>query len=211
MDTVLHILGNFSAWMEVHQQLAYVVLFFGAYIETLVGFSFVIPGEIFFVPGTLLAGAGVLNIWLVALVLYTGGALGDSSSYFIGVRSSSRVRSLFKKEHKVFSEKNYQRGEDFFKRHGPKAIFIARISGPFSWVTPFLAGTYGVPYKTFLKFNLPGVFVGIGEYLVAGYFFGSQYQTILLFMRNSLWVVLALLVLAVFAWWLLKKSPWARI
>lgn len=193
-------------WLTAHQQLAYLVLFAGAYFETLIGPSFFIPGEIIFIPGALLGGAGVLNIWLVIIICYAGGILGDSSSYLIGKKAGNWfLSSVLKKERWLFNFKNYERGEAFFKNHGPKAIFLARIGGPFSWVTPFLAGIWQVPYQTFLKYNIPGITIGIGWFLVVGYFFGSQYQMILGFIKTSFWFVLLLLAIIILVWVLIKK------
>ena len=110
--------------------------------------------------------------------------LGDSSSSFIGRRSGNWLLSRLNNERLLFNKKNYQRGEAFFERHGPKAIFLARIGGPFSWVTPFLAGMHKVPPKTFYAYNIPGVIVGIGWFLIMGYFFANRYKTIFLYMKD---------------------------
>ena len=163
-------------WLTIHQELAYIILFLGSYSETLIGMSFFVPGEVFFLSGSILAGAGVLNIWLVMLAIYPGAMLGDSSSYWIGRGLGSKV---FKEGRRIFSIANYQKGEAFFRRHGNKSIFLARLLGPLSWITPFLAGAYKIPYDEFVRYNIPGILVGIGEFLIIGYFFGNQYQNIL--------------------------------
>lgn len=36
-----------------------------------------------------------------------------------------------------------------------------------------MAGMFRLDYKTFLRFNTLGVVIGIGQFLVAGYYFGS--------------------------------------
>jgi len=193
-------------WLIAHQQLAYLVLFVGAYFETIIGPSFFIPGEVFFIPAALLGGVGMLNIWLVVIVCYAGGILGDSSSYLIGKKAGNFFLSiLLKKERKIFNFRNYEQGEAFFRNHGPKAIFLARVGGPFSWVMPFLAGIWQVPYQTFLKYNIPGIIVGIGWFLVVGYFFGSQYQMILEFIKTFFWLMLPLLAIIILGWVLIKK------
>src|SRR3989344_5670112 len=79
------------AFLQTHSVLAYPVLFLGSYADTFIGIGFFIYGEIFFIAGSVLAGAGVLDIWLVALALYLGGILGDTSSYFIGLKYGAGV------------------------------------------------------------------------------------------------------------------------
>lgn len=189
-------------WLSVHTQLAYLILFLGSYFETLIGPGFFIPGEIFFLSGSILAGLGVLNIWVIIIILYAGGMLGDSSSYFIGFKTSD---SFFKENNFLFSLKNYQRGENFFKKHGKKAIFLARLLGPLSWITPFLSGVFKIPYRDFLKYNIPGVLVGIGEFIVVGYFFGNQYSRILLILQKYTLAIVLFFVAIIFLIWYIRK------
>lgn len=176
MEIITNFLGNLSVFLAQHVLLSYLVLFFGSYFETIIGVGFFIYGEIFFIPGALLAGAGVLNIWLVAFSLITGGVLGDQSSYFLGRHYGM---SVFKEGNKIFSLVNYEKGKKFYDRFGPKSLLLARIAGPFSWITPFLSGVYDVPYRQFVFYNTLGVIVGIGQFLIICYFFGSSYQLIL--------------------------------
>ncbi len=73
---------------------------------------------------------------------------------------------------------SYQRGVDFFARHGAMAVFIGRLSGPLSWVTPAMAGVFRLNYLTFLRFNTPGVILGISGVVFAGYFFGNHLEAL---------------------------------
>ncbi len=189
-------------WLNAHQQLSYIVLFLGAYFETLIGPGFFISGEFFLISGSVLAGMGVLHVGFVAIALYGGGILGDSSSYFIG-RWNGKI--IFKEGRWIFNLNNYKKGEDFFKRHGTKAIFFARLLGPLSWITPFFAGTYKVPYKKFLAYNIPGVLIGIGEFLVIGYFFGNQYAAIFSFIRRYLEFAVGAIILFFIGRWYIKR------
>ncbi|MGB8078543.1 MAG: hypothetical protein WCF09_11770, partial [Gallionella sp.] len=77
-------LEHMTAFLGERDQLAYAVLFLGAFFETLIPTSLVVLGEVFFVAGALLAGMGILNVWAVLAVLYAGGILGDNSSYWLG-------------------------------------------------------------------------------------------------------------------------------
>ncbi|OGG49411.1 hypothetical protein A2704_00915 [Candidatus Kaiserbacteria bacterium RIFCSPHIGHO2_01_FULL_54_36b] len=185
-------LESVSAFLEAHALLAYVVLFLGAYFETLIGIGFFVHGEFFFLPGSALAGAGLLNVWLVTAAFFAGGILGDSSSYIIGRRYGDR---FFRKDAWVLNLKNYARGRSFFEKHGARAVFFARFLGPISWVTPFFAGVYKLPYRTFLPYNILGVVGGIGQFIVVGYFFGSNYEAVLALLKQH-WPYVALAVIA---------------
>lgn len=203
MDTfVINSITALVGWFAVHQQEAYLVLFAGAFFETLIGPSFFIPGEIFLLSGAILGGTYVLNIWYVALALYSGAIIGDNTSYFIGHRAR---KAIFKEGRRVFNIENYDKGAAFFEKYGNRAIFLARILGPLSWITPFLAGVYRVPYRTFFAYNTPGIFVGVGEFLIVGYFFGNQYQNVLYIIQRYFLVIGIVAVISVIAYWLWKK------
>ncbi len=182
-----HTVNGLSLWLSANTMLAYAVLFFGSYFETLIGPGFFIYGEVFFLSGAILAGTGVLNIWFVSFWLIIGGFLGDTSSFFIGRKYGTR---FFKEHNQVFNFTNYKRGENFFVEHGAKSIFFARLLGPLSWITPFLAGTYKMSYPKFIVFNIPGILVGIGEFLVVGYFFGKNYAKALDLVQKELFTVI---------------------
>jgi len=195
-----HTITGMSFWLSHHTTLAYITLFLGSYFETLIGPGFFIYGEAFFLPGAILAGTGILNIWFVAFWLILGGLLGDTSSYFIGREFGAR---LFKENNRFFSLTNYEKGANFFAEYGAKSVFFARLLGPLSWITPFFAGTYKVSYSRFLMFNIPGVFIGIGEFLVVGYFFGRSYQKALAIIQGRLFVttIIAIIVLVLYYVW----------
>ncbi|MHB8810176.1 MAG: DedA family protein [Desulfobulbaceae bacterium] len=176
-----------AAYLGTQCRLAYVVLFLGAFLETLIPLSLAVPGEIFFLSGALLAGMEALELWAVMTVLYAGGIMGDNVSYWLGRRYGA---SLFARlSHwplvgRLLRRDNYLRGMEFFRRRGAIAVFTARLSGPLSWVTPAMAGIFRLDYPTFLRFNTLGVIIGIGEFIILGYFCGGYLPTILAWLDN---------------------------
>lgn len=191
-------------FLQQNDQLAYIVLFAGSYAETLIGPGFFIQGEFFFLPGAILSGIGVLNIWFVFLVCILGGVFGDFSSFVIGRKYGKRVISyLFKKENKYLKPHVFEKATNFFKKSGTKSIFFARFLGPISWVTPFIAGVLDVSTKDFIKYNVPGVILGIGQYMLAGYFLGFSYQ---LFLDKLQAFILAAVTIVVILLFFLYKS-----
>lgn len=196
-------LAGMMTWLTAHQTIAYVVLFAGSYFETVVGPGFFIYGEFFFLPGAILAGARVLNIWLVAITTILGGILGDFTSYGLGQKYGL---SLFKEGNRFFTPENHKKGALFFEKYGAKGIFFARLLGPLSWITPFLAGTYKIPRNTFFKYNIPAVIVGIGEFLVVGYFFGANYETALKFIQKDVAYVLGIALIFIAIYYIIKRN-----
>ncbi|MGA8863416.1 MAG: DedA family protein [Gallionella sp.] len=177
-------LQQMTAVLGEHDRLAYGVLFLGAFFETLMPTSLVVLGEVFFIPGAMLAGMGVLNVWAVGAALYAGGILGDNASYWLGryfgVSLFERLAQL-PLVGRFLHEENYRRGVAFFERRGALAVFAARLSGPLSWVMPAMAGMFRLDYATFIRFNTLGVMLGIGQFIAVGYFCGAYLPAIVHF------------------------------
>lgn len=188
MNTVIEL-------FQTHSILAYPVLFLVSYFETFIGIGFFIYGEIFFIAGAMLAGAGVLNIWLIATVLYLGGILGDTSSYLVG---SKYGINFFRENRKIFNLKNYEKGRVLFRRYGNKSVFFARFMGPLSWVTPFLAGVYKMPYRSFIGYNALGVVLAISQFLIIGYTFGANWQYIFSVIQHNVQLSVCVLIIGIF-------------
>ena len=185
-----------------HQDIAYLVMFLGAFCETLIPLSFFIYGEIFFITGALMAGAGTLDWWAVATALYSGGILGDNASYWLGrlfgMQLFDRLAG-WPLTGRFMQRFSYQRGVQMFQRRGPLAVLLARLAGPLSWTVPCLAGTFRLNYPTFLLANTVGVFVGIGQFLVVGYLVGDTLVSIMNEISRHNLLLPALMVLAVLA------------
>lgn len=175
-------LGQLLELLGQHRHWAYLALFLGAFFETVIPFSLIVLGELFFLPGALLAGSGVLELWGVMAALYGGGILGDNVSYWMGRRYGSELFdhcARWPLTGRLLHRENYEKGVEFFRRRGAVAVFTARLSGPLSWITPAMAGVFRLNYPTFLRFNTPAVIIGISEFIVVGYFFGNHLAAIL--------------------------------
>jgi membrane-associated protein len=194
-----------------HRNWAYAVLFLGAFFETLIPFSLAIMGEVFFLSGALLAGMGALNVWGVYGVMLIGGLLGDHSSYWIGRRYGEGLFTHLARWPllgRMFQPEGYQRGEAFFRRRGALAVLVARFSGPLSWVMPALAGVFHLDYGAFSRFNAMGVTLGIGQFILIGYFFGRHLPGLLEMMgRFGGWGLVGGLSLGMVVWgWRIRAA-----
>lgn len=192
-----------------HHDLAYLILFLGAFFDTLIGVSFFVWGEIFFLAGSILAGMGVLNLELVIVTLYVGGSAGDNLSYYLGrvlAPISYRRAKTIPVFRRFFSISSYRRSVLFFNKYGPVSVLLGRLLGPLAWITPFLAGQYNVPYRKFLIFDTIGVMLGIGEFIAAGYLFGKHYEALLNLITTYSIVFLFVVTVLVLIYYYLKKS-----
>lgn len=149
----------------------------------LIGFFAVIFAESglffgFFLPGdSLLFTAGLLSTTLgVNIYILAGGAvlmaiLGDSVGYYFGKKVGP---ALFVKEDSFIFKKRYlQKAEEFFAKHGPKSIVLARFVPIVRTFTPILAGVGSMKYKVFLTYNIIGGIIWGGGITLLGYYLGS--------------------------------------
>lgn len=192
LDSLLH-------FLDTYQSLMLVILFLGAYLETLIVTSFFVYGELFFLASGILAGVGGVNLWVVTTVLFIGGLLGDHTSYWMGRKWGVSLYQHLQRWavfSRYFTEENYTRGAAFFKKYGGWSVFVGRFLGPVSWITPFFAGIFKLSYRRFTLFDTPGVILGIGQFILLGYLFGTNYQTVkTVFQQYLLSIVFVIIVL----------------
>lgn len=163
-------LGPFLSFLKNLSLYAYILLFAGSYFEVLVPFAIFVPGEIFFYAGGILSAAGFLSIWITFAVCVAGGYLGDISSFYIGKRYAARMERALG-GWRIFHDA-YDGGKEFMNEHGDGAVFLARFLGPAAWVTPFFAGSSGMPFKRFLMLDLVPPLCTIPLHVGIGYGIG---------------------------------------
>ena len=163
-EHLLWVAQNYGAWI-------YAVLFLIVFCETGLVVTPFLPGDsLLFVAGTI-AGAGEMNVHLMAGLLVLAAVLGDSLNYAIGHYLGPRV---FRYEDSWFFRKAYvERTHAFFERHGGKTIVIARFLPIVRTYAPFVAGIGRMEYGRFLLFNVTGALLWVVLLTYAGYLFGN--------------------------------------
>jgi membrane protein DedA with SNARE-associated domain len=129
------------------------------------------PGETALVLGAVLASQGKLQIWLVIVIGVASAIVGDNVGYLLGRKLGREVleaRGPFRKSR----VRAIAAGDRFFKRHGGKAVFLARWIALIRVAAAWLAGINKMPFRHFFFWNaLGGITWGITFGLV-GYFGG---------------------------------------
>ena len=92
-----------------------------------------------------------------------------------------------------------ERVEDFFDRHGGKAILIGRFIGLVRAVAPFLAGSSGMRLRAFLPWSLLGTAAWATTFTLVGYAFHDSFTTAASHLTHAAFA-LAIVAAAVFAW-----------
>jgi membrane protein DedA with SNARE-associated domain len=171
-------------------------------------FGVPVPGETILITAAIYAGAGKLNVILVALLALIGAVMGDNVGFGIG-RLLGREVILRWGKYVFLTEERLEKGEAFFERHGVKIIIVARFIEGLRQANGIIAGASEMPWLRFLPFNVigavlwVGVWVTVGE--LAGNHIGAVYDGIT---RYSLYVLIAAAVFV--AGWIIRRVLKAR-
>ena len=118
--------------------------------------GFFLPGDSLLFTVGLMIGAGLIDIpiWLACILISISAIAGDQLGYFIGRKAGPAV---FKRPNsKFFSQKNAQRAQDFFVKHGAKAVIFAHYVPILRTFVPVAAGVGQMKYSYYLRNNIIG-------------------------------------------------------
>lgn len=134
----------------------------------------------FFLPGdSLLFTAGLLsspafrifNVWHLVLGAWVAAVLGDNVGYEFGKRVG---RGLFRREKSfLFNPANLIKAQEFYEKHGGKAITLARFMPIVRTFAPIVAGIGHMDHKRFTFFNFIGGTLWVWLMVFGGFFLGK--------------------------------------
>ena len=140
-------------------------------------FGVPVPGETILILGAVYAGAGRLNIALVALLGFIGAVLGDNIGFAIGHFGGRRLVLRYGR-YILLTPKRVDRASDFFDRHGGWIIIVARFIEGLRQANGIIAGISGIRWAKFLAFNAIGAALWVAVWTSVGYLSGSHIDTI---------------------------------
>ena len=139
--------------------------------------GFFLPGDSLLFTSGVLVHAGVFNIdiHLFILLLFIAAVAGDSAGYWFGRKTGPKI---FKKpDAKVFKQSHIQKAQDFYEKHGPKTIIIARFVPIVRTFAPIVAGVGKMDYKRFFSYNIIGGALWVTLVTYAGYYLGAFFES----------------------------------
>ncbi|TJZ78823.1 DedA family protein [Chitiniphilus eburneus] len=191
IDLFLHLDTYLRAFVEQYGSLTYAVLFLVIFCETGLVVTPVLPGDsLLFVAG-MLAGGGLLNVHLLALLLFVAAVAGDALNYTIGRYFGHKL--FANPDSKIFRRDYLDKTHAFYERHGGKTIVLARFVPIVRTFAPFVAGMAEMSYRSFLSYNVIGAAVWVGSLTYAGYFLGG----VTFIQKNLTAIILAIVFLSI--------------
>ena len=140
-------------------------------------FGVPVPGETILILGAVYAGAGRLNIVLVALLGLCGAVLGDNVGFAIGRAGGRQLIARFGR-YVFLTERRLDRATSFFERRGGRVIILARFVEGLRQANGLIAGTIGMPWRRFLLFNAIGGSLWVTVWSALGYLAGSHIDAV---------------------------------
>jgi len=141
------------------------------FIETGLLVGFFLPGDSLLVTAGLFAARGDLDVATLLLSLSLAAILGDSVGYNIGARTGPKL--FTRPDSLLFNRKHLVTTREFYERHGPFTIVIARFVPILRTFAPVVAGIGAMSYKRFLTYNIMGGIGWVASMILGGYFLGQ--------------------------------------
>ena len=142
------------------------------FVESGLLVGFFLPGDSLLFTAGLLSSTGTLpDLWVLLVTIPIAAIAGDQVGYAIGRKAGPAIFN--RPESHFFHRENVDRAQEFFHRHGPRTIILARFVPIVRTFVPVVAGVARMDYRTFLTYNIVGgVLWGVGV-TTLGYFLGQ--------------------------------------
>jgi membrane-associated protein len=176
IDLFLHLDVHLAEFVANYGVWVYAMLFAIIFIETgLVIWPF-LPGDSLLFTAGALAATGVLDIYLVAILLIAAAIAGDAVNYSVGRYVGPKVFSAHDYKgflHKLLNRDHLDKAHAFFEKHGGMAVVSGRFVPIVRTFVPFVAGAAAMTPATFVTYNIVGAFIWVLVCAGAGYLFGN--------------------------------------
>jgi membrane-associated protein len=174
-------------WSQLLQPQFYIehgglwLLLFVVFAETGLFFGFFLPGDsLLFVAGIYSASLASpifvtdnewINLGIIFTLISAAGILGNYVGYYIGKKVGPAM--YFWKDNLLFKKKYLIQAQEFYEKHGGRAIVIARFIPIVRTFAPIVAGIVAMDKNKFVYFNVVGCIAWVASMLCAGHFLQS--------------------------------------
>jgi membrane protein DedA with SNARE-associated domain len=190
--------------LSVAQDVGYPVLFALIAIETM---GIPVPGETALFTAGILAARGNLSIEAVVAIGAAAAITGDNVGFAIGRRLGRRLL-LAGGPLQHHRRRLIEIGEPFFRRHGPKAVFLGRWVTGLRITSAWLAGVNRMPWPTFLFWNALGGILWATSVALLAYFLGRGAERVV--QTAGLGAAIAVVAALAVVWVVVRRRPRRR-
>jgi membrane-associated protein len=172
----LHLDQHLARFADLYGPWIYGLLFAIVFAETGFIVTPFLPGDSLLFATGALAATGALDVTTAGLLLLVAAIAGDAVNYSTGRAVGTRVIQLSRTDPRWGRWVNpayVTAAQQFFGRHGGKAIVLGRFMPLVRTFVPFVAGAAEMAYPAFALFNVAGAVAWVGICLGGGYLFGN--------------------------------------
>ncbi len=169
-----------------------------------------VPGETVLLFASFLAySERELHMPYIILVGIAAATLGDNIGYAIGHRGGRPLLDRYAHWFRI-RPRTIARGERLFSRYGATTIFFARFVFGMRVIAGPMAGVLRMPWKRFAVFNFLGASLWVTVISLLGYFFGSQWDTLIKVLKRANFALVVAAVVIIVLLWLRHRRRAAR-
>lgn len=167
-QALIALYSNYGSW-------CYLILFLIVFCETAFVITPFLPGDsLLFAVGAISAAIGELSLLFFVGLLLAAAIFGNQCNYWIGKYIGNRVVASSKARPRWFHlTQRMIQAEQFYDRHGGKALILSRFIPILRSFAPFVAGISRMPAMRFTSLNIIGAILWVPSLLVLGFLFGS--------------------------------------
>ncbi|HWU08065.1 MAG TPA: DedA family protein [Streptomyces sp.] len=159
-----------------------------------------LPSEVILPLTGFAAGQGVLSLASALFWTTLGSVVGALALYWIGACvGRDRMHRIWGRLPLVKAS-DLERTEEWFEKHGTKAVFFGRMVPVFRSLISVPAGVERMPLHVFVTLTALGSLIWNSVLVMAGYWLGDQWEAVETYVGLASKVVLALVVVAVAAY-----------
>ncbi|MFB4422609.1 DedA family protein [Streptomyces sp. QL37] len=156
-----------------------------------------LPSEVILPLTGFAAGQGVLSLASALFWTTLGSVVGAVVLYWIGAAfGRERMHTIWGKLPLVKAS-DLGRTEEWFAKHGTKAVFFGRMVPIFRSLISVPAGVERMPLQVFVALTALGSLIWNSVLVMAGYWLGDRWETVETYVGFASKAVLALVVVAV--------------
>ena len=171
-----HLDRHLAEFVRLYGVWIYALLFAIVFAETGLIVTPFLPGDSLLFATGAIAATGSLDIRIAGALLVLAAIAGDAVNYAVGRAVGVRVIHLSQvnpRWGRWVNPSYVARAQEFFERHGGKAIVLGRFMPIVRTFVPFVAGAAAMSYPAFAFYNVTGGIAWVGICVGAGYLFGN--------------------------------------
>lgn len=140
------------------------------FAETGLFVGFFLPGDSLLVTAGIIAAAGDLNLYWLLFPVVLCAIAGDQLGYWIGRKMG---QGLYQRQDSRFFKRRYvESAHEFYEKHGPMTIILARFVPIIRTFCPPVAGAAQMSYPRYFVYDIFGGLLWVWGMILTGYFLG---------------------------------------